>query len=105
MSNPGGAAGAHAAAHRRRITNAIKAFGVIVQVAPQSFLEIIEKQEKLLILEALGGIWFRAHYRYLTSYKGLTFFTKCYNSLDLPEDSEIMKVKYIEIPNEQFKIY
>lgn len=92
------------AAHGIYEMQATRSFGIITQVGRETFIEIIGRQDKPLILESTGGI-FRKHYRYLTSYKGITFFTKCYNAVNLPTNAEIIKVHNIRIPEEGFKIY
>jgi hypothetical protein len=72
----GGAAGASgAAAAAAAIAQAIKASGAIVRVEPRDFLRIFEQQEAPLVVHATGG-FFSTSYQYLTSYKGLAFFTK-----------------------------
>jgi len=106
MSHPGAGGFAAQQNRKRQLADAIKSFGVIVQVKPETFLDILEMQENPLILEALGSfLGLRKHYRYVTSYKGLTFFTKCYRELNLPENSESIKVGLLEIPHEDFTIY
>jgi len=67
-----GAAGATVAA--AAMANAIKAMGAIVVVEPQVFLDILQRTEKPLVVHSPAG--FMTKYKYLTSYKGLTFFTK-----------------------------
>jgi hypothetical protein len=74
-----GAAGAAAAA----IAQAIKASGVIVHVEPDDFVGILRRQPGALVVQATGG-FFTTSYRYLTSYKGLAFFTKAAAPLGLP---------------------
>ncbi len=69
MTNVAGAAGAAAA-----IAVALKAMGPIICVEPQDFLGILEKAEKPLVVQSPSGLMTK--YKYLTSYKGLTFFTK-----------------------------
>lgn len=63
---------AGAAAKRNR---AIKAFGTVVTVEPEEFSKILSIQSEPVIVTAEGGV-FRKSYRYLTSCKGLAFFTK-----------------------------
>jgi hypothetical protein len=90
-----GAAGAAAAA----IAQAIKASGVIVHVEPEDFLSILGRQPGALVVHATGGFFFfRTNYRYLTSYKGLAFFTSSSSPLDLPSGTELIQAKAIWIP-------
>lgn len=94
----GGAAGASgAAAAAAAIAQAIKASGVIVRVEPGDFLAILEHQEGPLVVHAEGGVFF-TNYQYLTSYKGLAFFTKSHNPISLPAGTELVQAKKIWIP-------
>ena len=88
-----GAAGAAAAA----IAKAIKASGVIVHVEPGEFLGILRRQPGALVVHATGG-FFRTTYKYLTSHKGLAFFTKAPAPLDLPPGTELVQAKAIWVP-------
>ena len=98
----GGAAGASAAAGAGAaaaiIAQAIKAWGAIVKVEPQDFQSILDRQpEPPLVVEAVGG-FFKKHYQYLTSYKGLFFYTKSPTQLPLPQDCEVVVAAKIWIP-------
>jgi hypothetical protein len=88
-----GAAGAAAAA----IAQAIKASGVIVRVEPDDFLGILHRQQGALVVHATGGI-FSTNYQYLMSYKGLAFFTKSSEPLNLPSGTELVQARSIWIP-------
>ncbi len=88
------AAGAAAAA---AIANAIKASGVVVNLAPEEFAAILRRTERPLVVTAEGG-FFSKHYKYLTSYKGLAFYTKARAPLLLPADAEVVRAKGISIP-------
>ena len=96
MSNAAAMTGA-AATHQAAIANAIKASGVIVQLEPDGFAAILSKSKDPLVVCAEGGV-FSINYQYLTSYKGLTFFTKSRNPLRLPGGAEIVNAKKIWIP-------
>jgi hypothetical protein len=89
------AAGAAAAA--AATMQAIKACGVLITVAPAEFLRITQKQPGPLVVHAKGGV-FRTNYQYLTTYKGLAFFTKSREPLDLPAGSEVVKAEFMSIP-------
>ena len=97
----GGASGASgagtAAAAAAAIAQAIKASGVIVRVEPGDFLAILEHQEGPLVVHATGG-FFNTNYQYLTSYKGLAFFTKSDTPMNLPAGTELVQAKKIWIP-------
>ncbi len=77
-------------------TNAIKAMGAVVVVDPQVFLDILQRAEKPLVVHSPAG--FVTKYKYLTSYKGLVFFTKSKEALLLPASVEAITAKKIEIP-------
>ena len=94
MAYSGGATAAAAAA----IAQAIKASGAIVNMAPDGFIKILSKSSKPLVVMAKGGI-IKANYQYLTSYKGLIFFTKSETELMLPGDCEIIFARSIWIPS------
>lgn len=89
------AAGAAAAA--AAIANATKASGVIVKVSPDNFSSILGRVERPLVVHATGGL-FSTHYKYLTSYKGLAFFTKSAVPLALPVGTELVNAQSIWIP-------
>ena len=88
-----GAAAAAAAA----IANAIKASGVVVNVTAEDFAAIVRRTERPLVVTAEGGV-FSTHYKYLTSYKGLAFYTKARAPLVLPADAEVVRARGISIP-------
>ena len=87
-------AGAAAAA---AIAKAIKASGVIVHVEPDDFLGILQRQREALVVHATGG-FFSTNYQYLTSYKGLAFFTKSSAPLNLPSGTELVQAKKFWMP-------
>jgi hypothetical protein len=85
-----GAEAAAAAAAAAAIANAIKASGAIVRVDPGDFLKIVERGENQLVVIAPGG-FFRNRHNYLTSYRGLFFFTKSEQPLPLPGTCDVVK--------------
>jgi hypothetical protein len=89
------AAGAAAAASA--IANATKASGVIVRVSAENFLAILKRIESPLVVHASGGI-FSTKYQYLTSYKGLAFYTKSPAPVELPLGVELVRAQSIWIP-------
>ena len=94
MTN-GAAAGA--AAHAAAIAQTTKASGAIVRVEPPDFMRILSRTEKPLIVIAQGGLVAKNH-QYLTSYKGLVFFTKSAVPLQLKSGIELITAKKIWIP-------
>ena len=77
--------------------NAIKASGAIVQVEASDFEAILRKSEAPLVVCAEGGVFSRKHH-YLTSYKGLIFYTKTPNPARLPAKTELIAARKIWIP-------
>ena len=91
----GAATGAGAAA--AAIAQATKASGVIVSIEPREFVRILNRQEGMLVVQATGG-FIKTNYQYLTSYKGLAFFTKSDTPVDLPRGTELVQANKIWIP-------
>jgi hypothetical protein len=88
------AAGAGAAA---AIANAIKASGVLVRLEPDEFAKILARVKDPLVVIAEGG-FFKSKFQYLTSYKGLAFFTRSGTPLQLPAGTEVVAARGINIP-------
>jgi hypothetical protein len=93
MTN-GAAAGAAAAQAARM--NAIKASGVLVQVESKDFVRLVEEMERPLVVYSPKG--FLSSHKYLTSYKGLAFYTKSDEPLRLPGSAEIIQSRRMSIP-------
>ncbi len=91
MTN-GAAAGAAAA-----IAQAIKASGAIVRVESMDFMTILNKVENPLVVHSESK-FISTKYHYLTSYKGLIFYTKSTTPLMLRPSAEIIRAKSIWIP-------
>jgi hypothetical protein len=89
--------GAEAAIATNKIAQAIKASGVIVQLEPNEFLKILQKERELIIVHATGGV-FKSNYQYLTSYKGLAFFTKSPDPLNISSSYEVIIANKIWVP-------
>lgn len=92
----GSSAGAVAAAHAAKV-QAVKASGVIVRVEPDAFIRILEKNRGALVVTAPGGFWSKGC-QYLTSYKGIAFYTKSLTELMMPGDVEIVAARQIWMP-------
>jgi len=80
-----GAAAGGAAAAAAAIAQAIRASGVLVRVEPREFEAIVGRTKAPLVVTATGGL-FTTNYQYLTSYKGLAFFTYSEAPVPLPGD-------------------
>ena len=87
------AAAAHAA-----IANAIKASGVVVRVEAGDFMTVLKRLDAPLVVTGRGGV-FKKHFQYLTSYKGLAFFTTSESQLVFSHRVEIIQAKKISIPD------
>ena len=88
-----GAAAAHAA-----MVNATKASGVVVRLEVADWLKILERTDRPLVVIGMGGV-FKKHNQYLTSYRGLAFFTTSKDTIVLPPRCEIVQAKSISIPD------
>ena len=95
MTGAAGAGGATAAAYAA-MANAIKASGAIVHVEPNDFMEILIRAEEPLVVFSPAK-WLVKN-KYMTSYKGLFFYTKTATPLPLPAEIEIVQAKKIWIP-------
>ncbi len=79
------------------VANAIKASGSIVRVETSDFQRILEKQDNPLVV--VSNEWaFGRWYKYLTTYKGLTFFAKATEPIHISSTCEIIEAKKIWIP-------
>lgn len=90
------AAGAAAAA-AAAIAQAIKASGVLVRLDPAEFLKILSRVPDPLVVAATGGL-FTKNYQYLMGYKGLAFYTKSAEPLQLPAGAELIAARGIWTP-------
>ena len=95
MANGAAAGGAAAAA----IAQAIKASGAIVSVESTDFTTILEKVDNPLVV-CSESKFISTKYHYLTSYKGLIFYTKSATPLMLRPSAEIVRAKKIWIPGQ-----
>ena len=79
------------------IAEATKASGTIVKVEPEAFAQLLTKTENPLVVYSEGGI-ISTNHQYLTSYKGLAFFTKADEPISLPKGAEVIVAEKIWIP-------
>lgn len=77
---------------------ATKVSGTIVKLEPTSFVNLLANVDKPLIITAYTGLFSKKHH-YLTSYKGLTFYTLSVEKLPVPETSEIIEAESIWVPD------
>jgi hypothetical protein len=88
--------GAAGAAVIAAIANASKAIGTVIVVEPEEFLNILERTENPLVVCSPASLL--SKYKYLTSYKGLAFFTKSKEALMVPSSAEVITARKIEVP-------
>jgi hypothetical protein len=89
--------GTEAAAVAEMIANAVKASGVIVQVDAEDFLAIVNWNAEPLVVHATTGLFSTKH-QYLTSYRGLAFYTKIAEPIPLPPHAQLVEANKIWIP-------
>jgi len=97
MANPGAMAGGAAAAAAAAAQQARKASGAIVHIEPEHFQTIVGKTKDALVIFAKGGFLSKKSY-YITSYKGLFFYTYSSTELRFSGDTEIINAKSIWVP-------
>jgi hypothetical protein len=90
----GGIAGTLAA--MGQMANALKAIGAIIFVEQGEFLNILRKNEKGVVIYSPSGIL--SKHKYLTNYKGFTFFTKSKEALMIHGVAEVITAKKIIVP-------
>jgi hypothetical protein len=86
-----------AAAAAAETANAFKASGAVVRVEPADFEAILRKIDAPLVVHAEGGVFSRK-YHYLTSYRGLIFYTRSQTPLPLPPKAELIAARRIWVP-------
>ncbi len=79
------------------IAQAIKASGTIVSVEVSDFISILSRSDSPLVVAAEGG-FLKTNYQYLTSYKGLFFYTESSEALQLPSKAETVTAEKIWMP-------
>ena len=79
------------------IANAVKASGAIVRVEPTEFAKLLMKSKAPLVVYAEGGL-ISTNHQYLTNYKGLVFYTKADEQIELPRDVDVIIAEKIWIP-------
>lgn len=90
-------AAAGAAAAAAAIAQAIKASGTIVRIEPPDFERLVRRLPNALVVHTIGGLFSKTN-QYLTSYKGLAFYTKSRETLSLSSDCEVIEAKSMWMP-------
>jgi len=96
MTNGAAAGAAGGAGTAAAVANAIKASGAIVQVEPMDFLNILTDIERPLVVYSEAG--FLKPYKYLTSYRGLFFYAKSKEMLNIRGEVDLVLAKSIWVP-------
>ncbi|MFC2187341.1 hypothetical protein ACFCT7_08470 [Fulvivirgaceae bacterium LMO-SS25] len=92
------AAAAGGAAAAAAISQAIKASGSLIRIHPEEFSRMISKMDDGIVVETTVK-FFSTSYKYLTSYKGLVFFTKSSNQLSIPSRLEKITASSMWMPS------
>ncbi|UCF20784.1 MAG: hypothetical protein JSU87_05085 [Gemmatimonadota bacterium] len=87
-----------AAAAAAAIAQAVKASGAIVRMEPDEFVHIVYRADEPIVVMATSKIFGKTSFKYLTSYKGLAFYTKSPRQLSLGIGAEVVSAKQIWIP-------
>lgn len=95
MSNGAVVAATAAAA---AIANAIKASGVIVQVAPDDFRNLAGRAQDALVVHSESR-WFGTRHKYLLAFKGFAFYTKSKEPISLPGSVALIRAEKIWVPD------
>ena len=77
---------------------AVGAIGLTVHMEPKEFVRILQRSGGALVVHSKETKWFQVNYSYLTSYRGLVFFTNATTPLQLPSDTELIQAKTIWVP-------
>jgi hypothetical protein len=72
-------------------------FGVLVHVAPEDFLLIVNHQDSPVVVECATGR-FRKRFTYLTSFQGLAFCAKSPNKLEIRKDALLIAAEKAVLP-------
>jgi hypothetical protein len=92
----GAVAGAGAAVAAAAI-RAIHASGVLMRLDPAEFLGLLARMKDPLVVTAESGVS-TSTYQYMTTYKGLAFYTRSKEPLALPHDAEMVAAKSLWMP-------
>ncbi|NOZ94982.1 MAG: hypothetical protein GXP47_09640 [Acidobacteria bacterium] len=92
----GGAAAGSTAAVGAAVIQALKASGVIVSVAPDEFRKVLYMLDNPIVVTATTS-FFGTSYQYLTSYRGLAFYTKSKEPIELGM-AEVIAARKIWVP-------
>lgn len=75
--------------------NAIRSVGLMVQVEPETFLEVLGRTKDPLVLHSVSGIL--GKHRYAVAHRGYVVWTKAKEPLAVAAD--IIEVRRLEMPS------
>ncbi len=78
--------------------DAILASGAIIKVESGLFLDILKKIDTPLVIRSTDKVFFREITKYLTSYKGLVFYSESDQPIVLPLKIELIEAERIWTP-------
>lgn len=79
------------------VANAQKAQGAIITVDAENFQRVVRMAEAPLVVHGAAGI-FSSKHAYVTSYRGLTFYTKVPKPLTFSAGVEMIEADRVSIP-------
>ena len=79
-------------------SNALKACGSIISLDEVEFERLLEKTPKPMVVLSVGRGMNPAR-KYLTSYRGLTFYCRTKKEVLVPKDAEVVRAKKISVPD------
>ena len=95
----GGAAGAETGGYLRERLQAIQACGTVVHMEPEQFLALLVGIETPMVVSAyVRGVFGTSYRHYLTSVRGLAFYTKSREPLKFPGPIDQIEAKSISAP-------
>ena len=88
----------HSGAAAAAIAQAIKASGAIVRMDPNDFQQIVARADEPLVVMSISKLFGKTSYKYITSYRGLAFYTKSPSQIPLGIGAQLVHAKTIWIP-------
>ncbi|MEM9418107.1 MAG: hypothetical protein AAGA25_03500 [Planctomycetota bacterium] len=86
------------AAQQAAIAQALRASGVITKMSPDEFLRMVDINDEPLVVHAHHKGVFKKYHQYLTSYRGLAFYARVDDPVDLPHHAQVVEAESIWIP-------
>jgi hypothetical protein len=80
------------------VANAVKTVGSLVTLTPEEFTRVLSMTTDALVVSAEGGLLSRS-YKYIFSFKGLTFYCKSRSELMMPGNVQLIQAKKISVPD------